>query len=316
MEKDAEAAEAMAKRAVESDDPVEEPDERVCLGKLCCLSSDPEIREAAVSLTAGLDRETYLSDLMEMALYMSYQEGDMISSIKKLNFSENMPAWAPRLVESHKEHVLAALIENNLRLDSSYGKLIKNVEDPKSFIAEDCQTILDILVEFEDEYLLTPRNASGTMNRMLEASLEAGAIAEDDLKSIFSALRINKSDLENIHKVLKLMLKSFDDICKANGIQYVIACGTLLGAYRHGGFVPWDDDIDYYMMREDFEKLKTVLDENSPFRIHSRLYESKADTTQWFNHIHMRMKGANMFRRPSRIAEIFRLRPQLQRNDR
>ena len=54
------------------------------------------------------------------------------------------------------------------------------------------------------------------------------------------------------------MLERFDQVCKMHGLTYWAFYGTLLGAVRHQGFVPWDDDIDLVMFRDDYERLKTV----------------------------------------------------------
>lgn len=55
------------------------------------------------------------------------------------------------------------------------------------------------------------------------------------------------------------MLKFIDNICQVNNITYWISGGTLLGAIRHGGFIPWDDDADICMPYKDAEKLKKLL---------------------------------------------------------
>ncbi len=60
------------------------------------------------------------------------------------------------------------------------------------------------------------------------------------------------------------VLKVIIDICDRNDIQYFAAYGTLLGAVRHGGFIPWDDDIDLHVKREDYEKLARVLPQQLP----------------------------------------------------
>ena len=55
------------------------------------------------------------------------------------------------------------------------------------------------------------------------------------------------------------MLRIFDGLCKKHGLTYWLAFGTMLGAYRHHGFIPWDDDMDISMPRKDYEKLDVVL---------------------------------------------------------
>lgn len=54
------------------------------------------------------------------------------------------------------------------------------------------------------------------------------------------------------------LLRKFDEVCRKYGLKYYAMYGTLLGAVRHGGFIPWDDDIDLCMLRDDYEKLKLI----------------------------------------------------------
>lgn len=73
-------------------------------------------------------------------------------------------------------------------------------------------------------------------------------------------MQYDVSTIQDYDKLRKLqltqleMLKYVDSFCKANGINYSIAYGTLLGAVRHKGFIPWDDDLDICMPRDDYNK--------------------------------------------------------------
>lgn len=60
-------------------------------------------------------------------------------------------------------------------------------------------------------------------------------------------LQMQQKQLEILHE--------FDRVCKKNNLKYALSSGTCLGAVRHGGFIPWDDDIDVYMLWSDAEKL-------------------------------------------------------------
>jgi lipopolysaccharide cholinephosphotransferase len=62
-------------------------------------------------------------------------------------------------------------------------------------------------------------------------------------------------DLKQIQQAELALLRHFDSLCRGQGLHYMLCGGTLLGAVRHGGFIPWDDDIDVMMPRGDFERL-------------------------------------------------------------
>ena len=61
--------------------------------------------------------------------------------------------------------------------------------------------------------------------------------------------------IDKIHKVQLDLLEQFDSLCKKLNLKYTLSSGSLLGAVRHKGFIPWDDDVDVAMPREDYEIL-------------------------------------------------------------
>ena len=67
-------------------------------------------------------------------------------------------------------------------------------------------------------------------------------------------------DIHECHRLLLDMAAILDRVCRENAIPYYMLGGTMLGAVRHGGFIPWDDDIDVCLPAEDFNKLLDIYD--------------------------------------------------------
>ena len=72
---------------------------------------------------------------------------------------------------------------------------------------------------------------------------------------------LRPEELKKLQSEILDLLVEFDRICRAGGIRYFLSCGTLLGAVRHHGFIPWDNDADVEMLREDYEKLVKLVPE-------------------------------------------------------
>ena len=79
---------------------------------------------------------------------------------------------------------------------------------------------------------------------------------------MFKSKRYDDKTLKHLQKVQIMILKYFIKICEENNLLYFIYGGSLLGTIRHEGFIPWDDDIDVIMFREDFEKLNKIFEKN------------------------------------------------------
>lgn len=62
------------------------------------------------------------------------------------------------------------------------------------------------------------------------------------------------------------ILKFIDDLCQKNDIHYFVAYGTLLGAIRHKGFIPWDDDIDIFVPQKDFKRFRDLVNQSKQYQ--------------------------------------------------
>ncbi|MCM1336903.1 MAG: LicD family protein [Candidatus Amulumruptor caecigallinarius] len=78
-------------------------------------------------------------------------------------------------------------------------------------------------------------------------------------------------DIEESKLIQLDIMQDIHDFCQARGIRYALGYGTLLGAVRHGGFIPWDDDIDILMPRVDYERFVAEYNDghSSRYRLHS-----------------------------------------------
>ena len=75
--------------------------------------------------------------------------------------------------------------------------------------------------------------------------------------------------LERLHGVQLQILGDLDRVCRKYGIKYFALYGTAIGAVRHGGFIPWDDDIDVGMLREDYDKFIHIKIRIIPAPLHT-----------------------------------------------
>lgn len=78
---------------------------------------------------------------------------------------------------------------------------------------------------------------------------------------------MKKLTLEDKKKVSLDILLNIHEFCTSNGISYSIGYGTMLGAVRHKGFIPWDDDVDILMMRDDYERFISIYNNDRYFVI-------------------------------------------------
>ena len=75
--------------------------------------------------------------------------------------------------------------------------------------------------------------------------------------------------LQELKEIEFDLLKKFRSFCEENGIRYFLAYGTLLGAIRYKGFIPWDDDVDVLVPREDYGKLISLFKDSEQYQLFS-----------------------------------------------
>lgn len=73
--------------------------------------------------------------------------------------------------------------------------------------------------------------------------------------------RLTPEEFRKMQLIQLDMIAELDRVCRENNIKYSIFAGTLLGAVRHKGYIPWDDDADVVMLREDYEKFKRIAND-------------------------------------------------------
>ena len=69
------------------------------------------------------------------------------------------------------------------------------------------------------------------------------------------------SQLQKVHGLHLMLAKEVARLCEKHGLRYFLIAGTLLGAVRHGGFIPWDDDMDIGLLREDYDRFLVICAE-------------------------------------------------------
>lgn len=76
--------------------------------------------------------------------------------------------------------------------------------------------------------------------------------------------------IEDIHELRQIQMGILDNVhrfCEANNLRYFLSSGTLIGAVRHKGYIPWDDDIDIYMPRKDYEQFLREFKGSEQFKL-------------------------------------------------
>lgn len=149
--------------------------------------------------------------------------------------------------------------------DSKKWGTVKNgvrIKSPEALGAEDADECVVVVCSKKNDEIVEQIKAVKSFDYRTLSFLNEIAVLEN-----YSCCK-NKRDLDQLtlKKIQDInfeMFKEFDSVCRRHGIEYFINYGTLLGAIRHKGFIPWDNDIDTIMKRDECLKLAQFKSEFS-----------------------------------------------------
>lgn len=147
------------------------------------------------------------------------------------------------------------------------GDEIWNLRTQNMDLQKRCSELNDSIRSMNDAL-----DAHDVHSKMLlwDAAMRDG---DEDLESVkkgfFGRLSRAQGDLRLLQRGNSQLLFEFDGLCKKLGVCYWLMFGSLLGAVRHGGFIPWDDDLDVGMMRGDVQTLVAAAERDDRYRVSS-----------------------------------------------
>lgn len=105
-------------------------------------------------------------------------------------------------------------------------------------------------------------------------------------KRIINLNTDSNTQIKNIQYCLMILAKELKSICEENNIKYFMLAGTLLGAIRHNGFIPWDDDMDFGMYRDDYNKFLSICEKKLN---HDKFYIQRMEVDPGFGKFYTRL---------------------------
>lgn len=157
--------------------------------------------------------------------------------------------------ERESTNKLNELVETNRHLANQLDDVNRRLDDILNRTAELDQKV-QILQQQLSNYSLALLSGGGGR----EATFETRCKLFHDLPEATGQMRRSQ-------QVTAKLMTALDKILSDNDLEYWFGYGSLLGAYTRGGYIPWDDDVDICMHRDDFNRLLDILDDNTQYRV-------------------------------------------------
>ena len=185
-----------------------------------------------------------------------------MSSIGKLKTILPISSRSFHAAEKHfveqTDSIRADLIETKLKQNELLAR-IKHIDSNVDVINEKCADVSNALA------------AEAERNKLRMEALMKKTYPEDSpaaiRRRIFSLMPEAEGDARIMQKANAKLMFELDSICQKAGLPYWTAYGSLVGTLSRNGFIPWDDDIDICMMREDTEKLQSLCDADPNYQL-------------------------------------------------
>ncbi|MBR4504909.1 MAG: LicD family protein [Candidatus Methanomethylophilaceae archaeon] len=178
----------------------------------------------------------------------------------------------------NKEYLLTLALETVMKSGMHYKCKKRDYDSRKESLLSDCSILISILELGEERLVFNSAAVSHMLNCIVESGQKNNVIGEQDILGIFKSIKCSDSTTVVIHRALAMILREVDRICTSKGVNYTLACGSLIGAYRHEGFIPWDDDADLYMTHDDFKVFREAAKKSEVIDLIEFTYHSNYST--------------------------------------
>lgn len=167
---------------------------------------------------------------------------------------------------------LTGIIDNDMK---KQGYVIENlkVDSPEILRNYDSEVVVLIASSYQNEMIKQLEDMNYEYEKNIIKVIDLPKLMGDYSFIDRSGYKLMPKNEIKIHQIE--MMKYIRNICDENGIDYYLAYGTLLGAVRHRGFIPWDDDIDIYVKGKDIDKLADIINKSNRYQMFTCRNNSK-----------------------------------------